>query len=199
VRTLRVDPRSVFLNFPFDRSYEPVFIGLVAGLVALGLKPRSVIEIPEQGEGRMRRLFDLICSCGASIHDLSRVNTPVRFNMPFELGIAYALHQVTKPAHRFVVLERERHRLDRTLSDLKMLDPRIHRGSGHEALRCIYESFKPRQGAAPEQTGDRIYQRLRANLDEYRGRQTTIFNRLSFEHLIADAIASQKVLTTSTM
>ncbi len=54
---MQIDQKSVFLNVPFDKRYEPIFLGLVTGLVSLGLKPRSVIEIPDSGEGRMKRLF----------------------------------------------------------------------------------------------------------------------------------------------
>ena len=56
-------------------------------LVFLGQKPRCVLEIREQGDGRLARILDLIRACRISVHDLSRVTTPVRFNMPFEPGI----------------------------------------------------------------------------------------------------------------
>jgi hypothetical protein len=86
--------RSVFLNIPFDTSYEPLFIALISALVAIGRTPRCVLEVPEQGEGRLRRIFDLIRRCHVSVHDLSRVGLPVRFNMPFELGLAFALRRM---------------------------------------------------------------------------------------------------------
>lgn len=41
----RRDPRAVFLNVPFDREYEPVFVGLIAALVHLGLRPTTVLEL----------------------------------------------------------------------------------------------------------------------------------------------------------
>src|SRR5438093_5118087 len=88
--------RSVFLNVPFDKSYEPLFVGLISALVALGRTPRCVLELPEMGQGRLVRILRLIQSCGVSIHDLSRVGLPVRFNMPFELGIAVALARVNR-------------------------------------------------------------------------------------------------------
>jgi hypothetical protein len=82
------DPKSVFLNVPYDDEYQSFFVTLVATLVLLGQTPRCVLEIQETGAGRLARIFDLLRSCGVSIHDLCRVGTPVRFNMPFELGMA---------------------------------------------------------------------------------------------------------------
>jgi hypothetical protein len=36
---------SVFINCPFDPSYERLFVALVGSLMALGLAPRSVLEV----------------------------------------------------------------------------------------------------------------------------------------------------------
>src|SRR6185295_6928929 len=131
-----VDPKSVFLNVPFDEEYSPLFLALIAGLAALGRTPRCVLEVPSGGRNRLERIFGLIASCGASIHDLSRVtlsdhlNVP-RFNMPFELGIAYSLSQL-KP-HSFFVFEEKAFRLQASLSDLSG-----HEGAEHEGpLPCI--------------------------------------------------------------
>ena len=79
------EKRSVFLNVPFDGSYERIFVALISSLIALGRNPRCVLEIPETGQGRLVRILQLIRACPVSIHDLSRVGLPVRFNMPFEL------------------------------------------------------------------------------------------------------------------
>ncbi len=85
------DPKAVFVNVPFDATYEPLFVTLVGTLVFLGQKPRCVLEVREKGDGRLIRILDLMRTCRMSVHDLSRTGTPVRFNMPFELGLASAL------------------------------------------------------------------------------------------------------------
>src|ERR1043165_918118 len=90
------DPRDVFINVPFDPSYEPLFVTLVGTLVFLGQKPHYAREVREDGGGRLKRILELIRKCRMSIHDLSRVGMPVRFNMPFELGLASAL-KLTEP------------------------------------------------------------------------------------------------------
>lgn len=99
---------TVFLNFPFDEGYSPLFLALIAGLVALNREPHCVLEIPSGEQNRLDRIYGLIERCGASIHDLSRVTLsgPLRvprFNMPFELGLAYSIAR--QRAHSFFVLE----------------------------------------------------------------------------------------------
>src|SRR3979409_951354 len=93
---LEFSERKVFLNVPYDPQYGPLFIGMVAALVGLGFIPHCGRESQSGGPDRLRGIFRLLSSCGASIHDLSRMEVSgtlkvPRFNMPFELGIAYAL------------------------------------------------------------------------------------------------------------
>lgn len=134
---------DVFLNVPFDRKYEPLFVALVSGLVALRRRPRSVLEIPDAGAGRLARILELMKRCGASVHDLSRVTTSgpagkkvPRFNMPFELGLACALSHVERN-HSFVVLEEVAYRSQRSLSDLSGIDPYVHRGTPSGVLAAL--------------------------------------------------------------
>ncbi len=111
--------QHVFINVPFDAEYEPLFVAIICGLSAIGLEPHSVVEIPESA-GRFNRLTDLISSCDASIHDLSRV--PVkraelpRFNMPLELGLALGFRRWKRPSHLVWVFEREKHRYSLSVS-----------------------------------------------------------------------------------
>ncbi|MEO8502954.1 MAG: hypothetical protein ABI609_03565 [Acidobacteriota bacterium] len=130
--------KSVFLNVPFDPRFQPLFVTLVGTLVVLGQKPRCVLEITETGQGRLERIFQLVGSCEMSIHDLSRVGTPVRFNMPFELGLACSL-ALSNRKHEIVVMDSEPYRLDQTLSDYKGRDPLIHRNSCDELVSCLLD------------------------------------------------------------
>jgi len=54
--------RSVFLNLPLDKSYERLFVAMISALVAIGRTPRCVLEVPEQGDGRLARILHLIRS-----------------------------------------------------------------------------------------------------------------------------------------
>ena len=141
----QLEPISVFLNVPFDDKYEKLFVALIGTLVAVGLRPRTVLELPERGAGRLARLRDLISECRFSIHDLSRVGTPARFNMPFELGLACAAHLANEDAHSFIVMEAEPYRLQKTLSDLNGRDPIIHRNSQRGVINGMLDVFENSQ------------------------------------------------------
>jgi hypothetical protein len=68
-----------------------------------------------------------------SIHDLSRVGNPVRFNMPFELGLR-ARSLMSAADYDVFVLDRHPFRADRTLSDYKGRDLLVHRGTNDGML-----------------------------------------------------------------
>lgn len=133
---------DVFLNVPYDRAYEPLFLALVTSLISLGRKPRPVLEITETGSGRLARIFDLLEECPVSIHDLSRTGNPVRFNMPFELGLASSLRRYAGN-HLIIVLESRKHRLHRTLSDYAGRDPFIHDGRPRALMSCVLDALGP--------------------------------------------------------
>jgi predicted RNase H-like HicB family nuclease len=136
----------VFLNVPFDSEYEPLFLALIAGLVRLGLRPRSVLEIPTQKD-RVKRLLGLIRSCGSSIHELSRIelsNGRPRFNMPFEAGLAVAWAEVAEKTHRWFLFEKEPYRLQQTLSDLNGFEVFIHGGKVRGLLATLPNMFRPK-------------------------------------------------------
>jgi hypothetical protein len=139
-----VDGQDVFLNVPFDAEYAPLFLALIAGLTALGRTPHCVLEVSSGGRNRLERIFSLMESCDASIHDLSRITLSgpqdvPRFNMPFELGMAYALAR--KSPHDFFVLEEKPFRLQVSLSDLNGHDPYIRDSTPSGALCCILDCF----------------------------------------------------------
>jgi hypothetical protein len=145
-----VPDQHVFLNVPFDSRYQSLFTALVAGLTALGRKPRCVLEIPSAGQSRLDRIYSLLATCDSSVHDLSWVNLSgrfrlPRFNMPFELGMAFSLSR--QQHHRFFVLEQHPYRLQVSLSDLNGLDPHIHGGTQAGILRCILDCFGTPAGA----------------------------------------------------
>jgi len=194
------DDRAVFLNVPFDVSYEPVFLGIIASLVSLGRTPRCVLEIADSGQGRLRRILNLMESCRVSIHDLSRVGGPARFNMPFELGLVYAMraYRSTQNRYLFVILESTPHRLSRTLSDMAAHDPAIHHGTGRGAIRAVLHSLgTPSIGPFPEDV-DSLYTKLGKVARELKRRDRTpsLFTRGTFLRTVAAAttLASQASL-----
>jgi hypothetical protein len=186
----------VFLNLPFEKSFEPIFAAYIVGLITLGWVPRSVLELDETGEGRMERLFQLLRQCPASVHDLSYLGSERRYNMPFELGVAYALARLEK-GRKVFVFEAKKRDLLRTLTDLRHFDPKRHNMSGEKALEAIYDCFFSAQRADAEAVGRQIYRSVMEKmLPTIRGDRPDVFNKRSFL-LLSDLVASQANLSST--
>lgn len=186
----KIDKRSVFINCPFDASYEKLFLALIASLVSLSRVPRSVLEIPEDGKGRLTRLCALIAECRVSVHDLSRVGSPARFNMPFELGLACAVSHMNKNRYGFFLLEKEAYRLDKTLSDLKGRDPIIHGGRATQLINGVLSEFSVIGQSVEPAVVHRIAKRLCKAVENRKreARQISVYNRLMFKFAVSAAM-----------
>jgi hypothetical protein len=98
----------------------------------------------DTGYGRLNKIIDLIGFCDFSLHDISRTelehgsNLP-RFNMPFELGLTFGLKHPKHGTKKMnaLVLDRELHRYERFLSDLKGWDPVSHNGDPLESITQV--------------------------------------------------------------
>jgi hypothetical protein len=164
-----VDRDSVFLNIPYDATFEKLFLAYIAGVSAFGFTPRATLEIPF-GERRLERILSLIRQSRYSIHDLSRVqldrNAPrtPRFNMPFELGLTVVLARSEDTNHSWIVCETLPHRIKKSLSDLDGTDPYIHGGTVAGVFRELGNAFvgTARQPSVTEMA--KIYRLLRAQL-----------------------------------
>jgi hypothetical protein len=178
------DPKSVFLNVPFDSSYQPFFVTLVSALISLGQTPHCVLEVRETGQGRLSRIFELLRSCGVSIHDLSRAGLPARFNMPFELGMACSLALSGDP-HDIVVLDTMRYRLDKTLSDYKGRDPLIYNNRQDDLIACLADVFQATQEPSPDvlKAEARVIRKSAREIAKRYG--GTIFRPSAFRALVA--------------
>lgn len=184
--------QGVFLNVPFDRGYEPKFLALVTAIVCLGRRPYTTLEIPETGDGRLERLFQQIDRCAVSLHDMSRVGLPARFNMPFELGLACAVarYSTKRPRHWFVTLEAKEHRLDRTLSDMKGRDSHIHGGKPRLVINRVLDVLGTR---STDPTPGQIYAVWRRLLVAARrlkkeSGESTLFNRTMYRAVVQAAV-----------
>jgi hypothetical protein len=164
----RKRPRAeVFLNIPYDKKFERLFLAYIAGLSAFGMVPRATLEIPDSSR-RLDKILNLIRDCKYSIHDLSRVEldrekpcTP-RFNMPFELGLTVAIRDGKgKRKENWYVFESKGYRLEKSLSDLNGTDPKIHDGrvSGVLGELCHIFRRRGRQPSVPQMM--RIYREIR--------------------------------------
>ena len=127
--------RRVFINVPYDSGYEWNFLALISALISIGRIPRCAAEERVLGRIRVDQIFKLLSGCKVSIHDLCRVTRPPRFNIPFELGIAYALSKLH--GHKFIMLEAKEYRSDVTLSDLKGVDCFAHANKPRKVISWV--------------------------------------------------------------
>ncbi|MFN7130743.1 MAG: hypothetical protein ACK4N5_01595 [Myxococcales bacterium] len=182
----------MFINCPFDSRYEPLFLAQLASIIAFGRRPRCVVELPTSA-ARLERLMEIIDSCDASFHDLSRVQgtrtrshgTLPRFNMPFELGLSM-VRSIEKRQHVFI-FEEVPHRLHATTSDVAMFDPLIHRGTVEGVLSGVLDALGTNARAAPSIQGLReMTRRLRREMNAAKRDhgKSTVFNRTMFRHAI---------------
>jgi hypothetical protein len=196
--------RYVFCNFPFDATYEPLYLALIAALVGTGQVPSTVLEIPA-GTDRLSRILDLLTNCRYSLHDLSRVQLSrntfrvPRFNMAFELGLAVATAKHIRTTHQFRLLEARAYRLQHSLSDLNGYDPYIHNGTPSGMYEAICDVFSE---ARPFPVEDvikfrRVYQRLSA-FRRQRFRNGNLYTAYRFAQIVVAAREYVRIETRTT-
>ncbi len=150
--------RNVFLNCPFDQQYEPILQAILFCCVHLGFSPRVATERMDAAESRLEKICDLIDASRWSIHDLSRCQATKsgelsRLNMPFELGIDYGRRRFGTGrivGKRFLIMDEERYRLQKTLSDIAGFDPQHHSGDHEKAVTVVRNWLVSEAGAERE-------------------------------------------------
>jgi hypothetical protein len=185
---------DVFLNIPYDKKFEKLFLAYISGTAALGLAHRATLEIRKSSD-RLDRILSLIQSCQHSIHDLSRVEldrksprTP-RFNMPFELGLSVAWSRISKNRrHQWFVCESVNHRLQKSLSDLNGIDPKIHNGKVGDVFVELRNMFT-RPGRQPS-----VHQMWKIYRD-VRGKLSSILNQAGSKSLYSLSVFHELCLT----
>lgn len=139
----RLSTDDVFINCPFDPDFKPIFQALIFTIFACGFRPRSARELDDGGQTRIEKLYGLIQECRYGIHDLSRTelddkNQLPRFNMPLELGLflgAKRYGDVAQRDKRLLILDIERFRYQKFISDLAGMDIHEHGAKAEAAVR----------------------------------------------------------------
>lgn len=181
------DGYRVFLNVPFDDAYEPLFCALVTTVVALRGRPRSVLDVAHGS--RLDRLAGVIADCDVSFHDLSRAENRrgvPRFNMPFELGLAIGRATWSR-THRAFLLEAKAYRLQKTLSDVNGLDPRVHRGTPRGMVGAVLDCLGEEDDVEREDELQRLARDVLAATRAWKrgARRRSVFDRTGFATLVA--------------
>lgn len=138
----------VFLNYPFDKEFEPLERAMHFAVIAAGLIPVCAKGENSPDTLRLEVLVDLISSCRFSVHDLSRYKGEgeqnfARFNMPIEMGMALFYSIFTnRDEHRCAFFVETPHDYQRFASDLAGLDPKHHANDDLTLVTGVYEWLK---------------------------------------------------------
>ena len=133
---------DVFINCPFDDGYSEIFRALIFALRACGFRPRTALEVDDGGQARIEKLIAIIRECRYGIHDISRTQLDrktrlPRFNMPFKLGIflgAKRFGNLAQKEKRLLILDEEKYRYQKFISDLAGMDIHSHANSSKQAI-----------------------------------------------------------------
>lgn len=146
--------KNVFVNCPFDDDYRQLLLSIIFTIKYLGYIPRLSLERADSAESRIDKIVGLINESKFGIHDLSRMissgkNEHFRMNMPFELGIDYgskALKGGKWENKQLLVLEKERYRYQKALSDLSGSDIKNHDDEPSKIVKVVRDWFVATEG-----------------------------------------------------
>lgn len=141
---------NVFINCPFDAAYQPMFQSLVFCVRDCGFVPRCALEVADSAQVRINKIMDIMAECRYGIHDISRTETDSatglpRFNMPLELGIFLGCRRFGDKLQQekvCVILDRERYRYQKFVSDIAGQEVESHRSSPEKAVRRVRDFLR---------------------------------------------------------
>jgi hypothetical protein len=136
---------SVFVNCPFDDAYHDLFEALVFAIHDCGYIAHCALEVDDGSEARIEKIIRIISACRLGIHDISRTEPDSatglpRFNMPFELGMflgAKRYGRAEQKQKNCLILDVERYRYQKFISDIAGQDIAAHRGDAVQAIRIV--------------------------------------------------------------
>lgn len=135
----------MFLNCPYDPPYADMLEAAAFTVVTCGFTIRLANDTVESGVPRLQRITALLERCGASIHDLSRLDLDEatglpRFNMPIELGMALGMQHLGRDRlrdQRLLIMDADKLRYRDAASDLAGIDIEVHGGNPSGVVRCV--------------------------------------------------------------
>jgi hypothetical protein len=137
--------RNVFVNCPFDKTYDPLFRAIVFTVHNCGFIARCALEAGNRDGVRIDKILKIIEQCRFGIHDLSSVeitaDSPLpRFNMPYELGVFMGCKSYGGKLHQrkdFLVLDTKPHRYKQLISDLAGYDFPAHHNNVNVVIEIV--------------------------------------------------------------
>jgi hypothetical protein len=135
----------VFINCPFDDEYLSLRNALVFSIYDCGFVPRCALEEDNGGNVRFEKIQRLIRESKFGVHDVSRTeldpeHSLPRFNMPLELGVFLGAQKFGDSAQRnknCLVLDREKYRYQKYISDIAGHDIRSHENRPEQLITIV--------------------------------------------------------------
>jgi hypothetical protein len=188
---IKTNATWVFLNLPFTKSFENLFLAYVCGVTAFGLTPRTILDFTGS-QSRLKRIRNSIQQCRYSIHDVS---SQPGWNGALELGITIGMKDWAGK-HDWFVFDAVRYETQRNLSDLNETDVLVHDGTVEGVFRALMNVFV-KQRRQPT-IGDMMarYRRVKRELPRIlrsTGTTTVFQSRALASLLLAVQIASDPV------
>jgi hypothetical protein len=162
-------PRNVFINCPFDETYQPIFQAIIFTVFDCGYTPRCSLEIEDSSEVRIDKIIKVISECKFGIHDISRTeldkdtNLP-RFNMPLELGMflgAKRFGDDKQGKKACLILDKTTYRYQSFISDIAGQDIQSHKNDDSEAIKVVRNWLRSVSGRVTIPGGKEILRRYR--------------------------------------
>jgi hypothetical protein len=155
---------NVFVNCAFDPAFQPIFDGIVFAVTRCGFRARCALETDDASESRFTKIQKIVEECRYGIHDISRTQTDgdpalPRFNMPLELGLflgAKRFGDAAQKRKRVLVLDTERYRFQRFISDIAGQDIHSHDDDPATAIAAVTDWLRTTSGRTSLPGGRRV-------------------------------------------
>ena len=164
---------SVFINCPFDPTYQKLFRAIVFAVFDCGYTARCALEIDDGGDVRIDKIYRIIRQSKYGIHDISRTEPDPtthlpRFNMPFELGMflgAKKFGDIKQKSKGCLILDRKDYRYQKFISDIAGQDIKAHLNKPDKAIGVVRDWLSNASKRRTIPGGVEIYRRY----TEFRG------------------------------
>ena len=177
---------SIFVNCPFDDEYKPLFDAIVFAIYKCQFLPRCTKEVDDASENRFDKIIRIIHECKYGIHDISRTSVSEeglpRFNMPLELGLFLGAKRYgagEQKQKRCLILDQDRYRYQRFISDIAGQDVTSHDGDIRTAVIKVRDWLASMRAGIP--SGSLIW-------EEYREFQAVLPNICHELNLVASEL-----------
>ena len=160
--------QSVFINYPIDEEYKPLFRAMAFSILRCGFFVRGALEDYDSSNIRINKILQMIRECRFGIHDLSRTklcdntNLP-RFNMPFELGLFlgakyFESEDRQRSNKKCLIFEGKEHSYEKYISDIKGQDIESHNNRPEKMIPRIRDWLVNNSKKKNVPGGHRIYE-----------------------------------------